>query len=129
MYIHHVAIWTEKLEEMRKFYVDLFQGKANALYLNPRTGFESYFISFASGANLELMRIAGMQERIESPHQAFVGLAHIAISVGSHDKVDELTDLLQSCDYEVISQPHMTGDGFYESCVLDPDGNKVEITE
>ena len=31
--------------------------------------------------------------------------------------------------YPVISGPRVTGDGYYESCILDPEGNRIEITE
>lgn len=129
MRIHHVAIWTEKLEELRDFYVQVFDGKANELYLNPRTGFESYFIRFADGADLELMRVAHIQDRMDNPQQPLAGLAHIAFSVGGRRRVDEMTELLNQCGYQIVSQPRVTGDGFYESCVLDPDGNRIEITE
>lgn len=27
-----------------------------------------------------------------------------------------------------ISGPRTTGDGYYESCILDPEGNQIEIT-
>ena len=57
------------------------------------------------------------------------GLAHLSISVGSREAVDELTRRLQIDGYTVIGQPRLTGDGFYESTILDPEGNNVEITE
>ena len=56
------------------------------------------------------------------------GYAHIAISVGSAGVVDALTRRLASYGYDVLSYPRTTGDGYYESVVLDPDGNSVEIT-
>ena len=57
-----------------------------------------------------------------------MGLAHIAIYVGSIEKVNSLTDELMKAGYTVISEPRYTGDGYYESCVLDPDGNRLELT-
>jgi hypothetical protein len=56
------------------------------------------------------------------------GYAHIAISVGSKVKVDSLTDKIRNAGYEVASESRITGDGYYESCVLDPEGNLIEIT-
>ena len=129
MRINHVAMWTSKLEEMRDFYTQVFAGKASDLYMNPRTGFESYFIRFTEGAALELMRVSGIQTLIVSPSRPNAGLAHVAFSVGGRVRVDEMTDMLERCGYQVVSQPRVTGDGFYESCILDPDGNRVEITE
>ena len=56
------------------------------------------------------------------------GYIHIAFSVGSNEAVDILTNQLENDGYIVTSYPRTTGDGYYESCVLDPDGNVVEIT-
>ena len=52
----------------------------------------------------------------------------MALSVGSKALVDELTAKLRQDGYPVVSEPRSTGDGYYESCVLDPDGNRIEIT-
>jgi predicted enzyme related to lactoylglutathione lyase len=30
--------------------------------------------------------------------------------------------------HEIIGDPRRTGDGYYESVVLDPEGNRIEIT-
>ena len=58
-----------------------------------------------------------------------VGYIHIAFSVGNKNKVDELTELLQNDEYKIISKPRTTGDGYYESCIIDPEGNQVEIVK
>jgi lactoylglutathione lyase len=58
----------------------------------------------------------------------FTGYIHMALSVGSKARVDELTAKLRQDGYPVVSEPRRTGDGYYESCVLDPDGNRIEIT-
>jgi len=56
------------------------------------------------------------------------GMAHLAISVGGKQAVDELTGRLRAAHYTVAGEPRTTGDGYYESVVLDPEGNQVEIT-
>ena len=56
------------------------------------------------------------------------GIAHFAISVGSINRVNELTEKLRDAGYKVIGEPRTTGDGYYESVVLDPEQNRVEIT-
>ena len=56
------------------------------------------------------------------------GYAHLAFSVGSREKVDELTERMRQDGYEVISGPRVTGDGYYESCILGVEGCQVEIT-
>jgi lactoylglutathione lyase len=48
--------------------------------------------------------------------------------VGSEQGVDSLTSRLREDGYAVVDGPRRTGDGYYESVVLDPDGNRVEIT-
>lgn len=126
MKIEHIAIWTNKLEEMKKFYEQFFDGKSNEKYLNPKKNFESYFIKFKDGARLELMKINPMTEK--TSQQPLSGYCHVAYSVGSKEKVDELTNKLRNLGYKITSEPRKTGDGYYESCVLDPDGNTVEIT-
>ena len=56
------------------------------------------------------------------------GYIHLAFSVGSKEKVDELTEILKNDGYEVLSRPRTTGDGYYESCILGIEGNQIEIT-
>ena len=126
MKIEHVAIWTNNLEGMKEFYVNFFQGVAGEKYINEKKQFESYFISFESGARLEIMRNKSLVEI--NKEKDFTGYAHLAFSVGSKEKVDELTSTLREKGYKVISGPRTIGDGYYESCIIDPDGNKVEIT-
>lgn len=124
MRIEHIALWTNKLEELKNFYITYFGGTANEMYYNPKTGFRSYFITFDSGARLEIMMKAGL---IKSEY-ADKGLAHFALSLGNKEKVDALTKELQDKGVTVVSNPRMTGDGYYESVVADPDGNYIELT-
>ena len=58
-----------------------------------------------------------------------VGLTHFAISVGSRKKVDELMEQIREAGYKIVGEPRTTGDGYYESVVMDPEGNLVEITQ
>ncbi len=57
-----------------------------------------------------------------------LGYIHIAFSLGSKERVDELTELLRADGYEVLSGPRTTGDGYYESCVVGIEGNQIELT-
>ena len=125
MKIEHVALWTQQLDRLKDFYITYFEGKAGNKYVNEKKAFASYFISFASGARLEIMHSPGVPSVTERQH---LGLVHLAFSVGSKEKVDALTEQLRNDGYEIVGEPRTTGDGYYESVVLDPDGNLIEIT-
>lgn len=128
MRIAHIAIWTQNLEELVEFYQMYFQASASPKYVNSAKQFESYFLAFASGARLELMRMPTILKRRDSEKQQHTGYDHLAFSVGSKEQVDALTARLQRDGYRVIDGPRWTGDGYYESRVLDCDGNPIEIT-
>ncbi|CAD5258685.1 MULTISPECIES: VOC family protein [unclassified Imperialibacter] len=126
MKIEHIALWTTKLEELKDFYTTYFGAKAGEKYHNPTKQFTSYFLSFDSGTRLEIMARPDVEQH---PGDAYrKGLIHWAMSVGSKEKVDQLTEQLRNDGFEIIGEPRTTGDGYYESVVADPDGNLVEIT-
>ncbi len=125
MKITHIALYTNDLARARTFYETYFGGVAGALYHNPKTGLQTYFLSFADGARLELMTRPQLEPAVDGMHS---GWAHLAFETESRAAVDALTARLQADGYTVVSGPRVTGDGYYESCVLDPDGNTVEIT-
>jgi lactoylglutathione lyase len=129
MRIEHIAIWTNNLEELKEFYVAYFQAQASAKYVNPAKQFESYFLTFPSGqVRLELMRTPALSKSLDDTGAQATGYAHLAFSVGSEEQVDALTAQLQEHGLLLVDGPRYTGDGYYESCVLDPDGNRIEIT-
>lgn len=125
MKIEHIAIWTKDLERLRSFYCTYFDGVSNKKYVNAKKGFQSYFISFSNGARLEIMQKDKLEGHYE---QHMTGLAHLAISVGSKENVDTLTESLKKEGVPIISNPRTTGDGYYEAVISDPDGNWIEIT-
>ena len=126
MKIAHAAIYTMDLERLKRFYVTYFDATANMKYVNKTTGLETYFLTFKEGdAKLELMYRPSVTKSEQK--QAHLGLIHLAFELGSRTKVDYLTQLLENDGYEIISRPRVTGDGYYESCVLDPDGNQIEL--
>ena len=128
MKIEHVAIWCKDLETLREFYMKYFEARSNQKYINDRNGFESYFLSFQSGARLELMHMKSIPDTADDPHVQFTGIIHLAISVGSEDKVIQITEDLRDAGHVIIVEPRRTGDGYYESVVLDPENNRIEIT-
>ena len=126
MKIEHIALYVEDLEGARKFFIKYLGAKSNEGYHNPRTDFRSYFLSFEDGARLEIMQ---RPEMVNLPKEAArTGYAHIAFSVGSREKVDALTAELKADGYEVVSGSRITGDGYYESCIVAMEGNQIEIT-
>lgn len=125
MKIEHLAIWVRDLEKMKEFYSKYFGASVGEKYSNPKKEFESYFLTFDEGARIELMKKSGIHK---SSQEELIGLAPIAISVGSKSIVDQLTERLRADGYSVTGEPRTTGDGYYESVILDPEGNRVEIT-
>lgn len=126
MRIEHVAMYVNDLERAKSFFERYLGASVNKGYHNKMTGFRSYFLTFDDGARLEIMNRPGMDDPEKTLNRT--GLIHIAFSVGCKEKVDELTRLLESDGYEVISGPRTTGDGYYESCVVSIEENQIEIT-
>jgi lactoylglutathione lyase len=126
--INHLAIWARDIEVLCRFYETYFGARSGARYANPAKGFESRFLAFDSDARLEIMQADTIGGRSGEPGAKHVGYAHLAISVGSREQVDQLTAQLRHDGYMVLDGPRTTGDGYYESVVLDPEGNRVEIT-
>ena len=87
MRIEHIAIWAKDIDQVCEFYRKYFGGVVQPLYHNPAKQFTSRFVTFESGARLEIM------------HRP-----------------------------DIEGEPRTTGDGYYESVVLDPEGNRIEIT-
>jgi lactoylglutathione lyase len=128
MQIAHIGVWTSRLEEMKTFYATYFNATSGPKYTNVRTAFESYFLSFPSGARLELMTVPGLEPARDTGAARAVGWAHLALALGSEEAVDALTARLQCDGYPVLDGPRRTGDGYYESTISDPDGNRLELT-
>lgn len=126
MKIDHIAIWVRHLEKMKGFYENYFGAKPGKKYHNPSKNFTSYFLEFPNGARLEIMNRPDIFKRNHSSDS--LGIAHIAFSLGSQEKVDLLTEELHDDGYEVLGYPRTTGDGYYESVIKDPEGNILELT-
>lgn len=127
MKIDHMALFCKDLERMRQFFMNFFAATSNELYHNPKTGLRTYILSFPYGsARLELMQKPDVISI--DPSQANIGFIHLSISVGSKDIVDSKTEELRDAGYSVTSGPRTTGDGYYESCIIGPEGIQIEIT-
>lgn len=124
MQLAHIALWTQRLEELRDFYVRYFGGVSNERYVNPAKGFESYFIRFGDGCQLELMRRTDIREQAVGPR---LGLCHFAFGLGSRKEVLALTERLRADGHRIAGEPRTSGDGYFESVAADPDGNLIEL--
>lgn len=127
MRIDHVAVYVKDLEKCKRFFENYFGASSGVKYHNTATGLSTYFLSFSDGSRLELMSRPDMAEGTEALIRC--GYIHLAFSVGSKEMVDRLTDRLKKDGYQVLSGPRVTGDGYYESCVLGPENNQIEIVE
>lgn len=127
MKIEHIAMYVRDLEGARTFFEKYFNATSNQKYHNTSKNFSSYFLSFSSGARLEIMHKPEIMEKRDN--NISTGYVHLAFSVGSREKVNELTERLQADGYDTASPPRTTGDGYYESCVIGFENNLIEITE
>ena len=129
MTLEHAAIWTDRLEQLRDYYVRYFGGVSNEKYTNDRKQFSSYFLTFDSGARLEIMSMpnipANHNDTIVAQHR---GLIHLAFGVDSLQEVDDKAKQLEQDGFAILSGPRKTGDGYYEFETLDPDNNRLEVT-
>lgn len=129
MKIEHVAIWVQDIDKVCEFYRKYFGGVVHPIYHNPAKQFTSRFVTFESGARLEVMHRPDIDVGTEAMfHVEHCGLTHLSFSVGSKEEVDRLTRQMSDDGIQVIGEPRTTGDGYYESVVLDPEGNRIEIT-
>ena len=128
MKIEHLAIWVKDLEGMKAFYEQYFAAKAGEKYRNDKKDFESYFLRFDEGSRLELMQMPTIPSNTQDPYLQYTGIIHFSMSVGSKERVDQLTEQLRADGFEVVGEVRWTGDGYYESVVLDPEKNRIEIT-
>ena len=126
MVIEHVVMYVNDMEKARNFFESFLNGKSNDGYHNERTGFRSYFISFDGGARIEIINKPDMSDENKDLNRT--GYTHLAFSVGSKEQVDELTEKIRNAGYEVVSGPRMTGDGYYESCIVTFEDNQIELT-
>lgn len=128
MHIEHLAIWVDNLELMRSFYEKYFSAVSCKKYTNTKKQFNPYFLSFEDGgARIELMHRPDIEKNNFLRH-TIKGYTHIAIAAGSKEKVNQITEQLRLDGYKIIGEPRTTGDGYYESVILDPEGNSIEIT-
>lgn len=129
MTLEHAAIWTEDLERLKGYYIKYFGAVSNNKYHNPVKNFESYFLSFESGARLEIMTMPGIpanaNDTVKAQHN---GIIHLAFGVPTMEEVDAKAKELLQDGFPVLSGPRRTGDGYYEFETLDPDNNRLEVT-
>lgn len=126
MHIEHIAMYVNDLEKTKDFFVKYFGARLSEVYHNKATDFRSYFLSFSSGARLEIMTKPQLQDAGKALGRT--GYVHLAFSLGSKRAVDELTEKLKNDGYPVVSGPRTTGDGYYESCIAGIEGNQIELT-
>lgn len=129
MTLEHAAIWTNDLEKLKDYYCRYFGGMANDKYSNMEKQFSSYFLHFAGGARLEIMRMEGIPaNENDTVTRQHLGLIHLAFGVDTIEEVDAKAKELQQAGFPIVSGPRKTGDGYYEFETLDPDNNRLEVT-
>jgi lactoylglutathione lyase len=127
MRIDHIAIWTHNLEGLRDFYIRYFDASSSEVYYNHSKEFSSYFLTFPGDCRLEIMQMPNIPRSKNDVFKQYTGLNHFAIKAGTKTEVNRLTEVIGNDGFKIVREPCITGDGYYESVVLDPDGNRVEI--
>ena len=123
--IHHIALWVRDLEKIKSFYIRHFYCVSGEKYINEKKQYASYFLKFEN-TSMEIMNRPDIES---SPFSKEVfGWAHIAISLGSKEQVLETLEQIRNEGCAVLGEPRITGDGFFEAVVADPEGNRVELT-
>ncbi len=126
--IDHIAIWCKDLEKMKNFYETHFGAISSEKYHNTTKNFQSYFLSFRDGPRLELMQKPDIHNSTNTENIECHGLIHFAMAVGTFENVNLKTHELREAGYKILGEPRTTGDGYYESIILDPENNRIEIT-
>jgi lactoylglutathione lyase len=127
MKIDHIAIWTFNPEGLRNFYMHYFDASSSEIYYNHSKEFRSYFLTFDGDCRIEIMEMPNIPKSKNDPKKFYTGLAHLSIGASSKTEVIRLTELIRKDGFKVPGEPRTSGDGYFESMVLDPDGNRVEI--
>ncbi len=125
MKIEHIAIWVKDFDLMNSFYQKYFDVTPGNIYERESNGFKSIFLSFKEGARIELMTSSKMD--MDFRYLTY-GYAHIALSLGSKEEVNRMTKVFRDDKVHIVKEPYNTGDGYYESTILDPEGNMIELT-
>ncbi|MBS1544076.1 MAG: VOC family protein [Bacteroidetes bacterium] len=128
MIIEHIAIWAKDLERMKGFYCRYLKGKAGEKYTNEKKQFQSYFITFESGARLELMHRPDISAKLNEGAKQHLGITHMAFGVSTMKEVDDMAVILAKAGSPILSGPRKTGDGYYEFETLDPEENRLEVS-
>jgi lactoylglutathione lyase len=122
--IEHLALWSEDIERLKQFYERYLGAQAGELYRSRTQPLLSYFLTFGGDARLEIMTSSKIEPRQTGRR---VGLAHFALRVGSREQVNQLVETLRLEKVVIAGEPRLTGDGYYEAIILDPDGNSIEL--
>jgi lactoylglutathione lyase len=131
MTLEHVAIWTDNLEKLKDFYdfyIKYFDAISNEKYTNNTNSFQSYFLTFESGARLELMTMPGIPDNSNDTIQRQHKVIHLAFGVDTISRVDTSVNKLKCDGFQILKGPKKTGDGYYEFETLDPENNRLEVT-
>jgi lactoylglutathione lyase len=116
----YCAIWKRP-----RFFHPLFRVRPTAVP-QPKTSLRTYFLTFSEGARLEVMTRDGLPEG--DPAAEKTGFTHLAFKLDGREAVDALTARLSADGFAVVGGPRVTGDGYYESCVLGPEGCRLVLT-
>ena len=126
MKIAYVSMYVNDLEKMKEFFVKYFKATVTDKYENFQTGYTYCYLKFDEGSRLSLVSGSNIVDRPKQENLR--GLNRFAIAVDSKETVQAITDQLANDGYQIVNGFRMNGYGEYESRILDPEGNEIEIT-
>ena len=120
--LRHLALNVERMEEMKRFYIDLlgfaieWEPDPDNIYLS--SGIDNLALHRSSGPSAS--RTAG-DARASSP------LDHLGVIVRQPEDVDRWAAFLEAHGVTIAAKPKTHRDGARSCYVKDPDGNHVQI--
>ncbi len=127
MKVKSVAFWCKDIDVTRDFYISYFNATSTARTINPNTGFQSYYLIFDNDVRVELMSKSTVMPRLGRLTDDHFGIAHLSFWIDGQQALDSLTEQLRGDGYYILSHPRLSSDGYYESVIIDPDGNHIKI--
>lgn len=127
MKLANAIIYTRDIRRTQDMFCKYFGAVAGEIVHDDGLDTDSSFITFPDGGEILFVTRPGLTDG--SAYPLHTGYSGVTISVGSKEKVREITMQIYKDGYTVNNMPRNTAYGRWESVVLDFDGNFITITD